>query len=303
MSFMENPESVRRVGLVAKAHQELISDELDRLASTLVDRGLDVSCDNAAAELMSGGGPGTERAALAAEVDLIIVLGGDGTLLSVARSAAENDVPVLGINYGSLGFLTSTPREEIDAAIHDVFQGRCVASRRMMLRSRIESVAGGPAPAARDDDDRVRHVLNDAVVNKTSLARIVELEVTIDGDFVSRYRADGLIAATPTGSTAYSLAAGGPILMPEVEGIVVSPISPHTLANRPLVLPGEARIGVRLLSEDQDIVLTLDGQEGLRIHPGEVVLIERSPHRFTLLQTGQRSYFEILRTKLKWGDR
>ena len=302
MSFMENPESIRRVGLVAKAKQERIGEELDRLGSALSDRGLDVYRDTAAAELMRGPGETFERHELAAEVDLIIVLGGDGTLLSVARSAAANDVPVLGINYGSLGFLTSTPREEIDEAVEDIFAGRCIASSRMMLRSRVERADGGAATDA-DGDDRVRDVLNDAVVNKTSLARIVQLEVAIDGDFVSRYRADGLIAASPTGSTAYSLASGGPILMPEVEAIVLSPISPHSLANRPLVLPGEARISVRVLSEDLDIVLTLDGQEGIQIHPGEVVLVERSPYRFTLLQTGQRSYFEILRAKLRWGDR
>ena len=153
------------------------------------------------------------------------------------------------------------------------------------------------------DESRVRDVLNDAVVNKTSLARIVRLQVTIDGDFVSRYRADGLIAATATGSTAYSLAAGGPIISPEVEAIVVSPISPHSLADRPLVVPAAARIRVRLVSEDLDIVLTLDGQEGIAIHPGEVVAIERSPYRFDLLLTGSRSYFQVLRTKLGWGDR
>jgi NAD+ kinase len=218
--------------------------------------------------------------------------------LSVACVAATADVPVLGINYGDLGFLTSTARDESTRAIGDLMAGRYTCSSRMMLRASIES-PDGVAPEA----SRVRDVLNDAVVNKTSLARIVRLQVTVDGDFVSRYRADGLIAATPTGSTAYSLAAGGPIVLPQVDAIVVSPISPHSLANRPLVLPPEAHIRVRLLSEDQDIVLTLDGQEGLAVHPGEVVTIERSPLRFKLLLTGERSYFDVLRTKLSWGDR
>ena len=296
MSETDGEQRFRRVGLVAKGQEASIADALRIIADMLTDRGLTVSCDTAAAGLLEDAGDGTDRDALPADVDVIVVLGGDGTLLSVAPGASAAGVPVLGINYGSLGFLTSTVREESEGAIDDLLGGRYVSSNRMMLRARVRSAAG-------EDDGRVRDVLNDAVVNKTSLARIVQLEVTIDGDFVSRYRADGLIAATATGSTAYSLASGGPIVMPDVEAIVVSPISPHSLANRPLVLPGEARISVRVLSEDQDIVLTLDGQEGIQVQPGEVVTVERSPRRFELLLTGQRSYFEILRTKLKWGDR
>ena len=299
MSSNNTERHFQRVGIVAKTHQEDIGPALDRIAAKLVAHGVDVACDESAAALMHDSPPAVDRPELAARVDLIVVLGGDGTLLSVARSAAAAEVPVIGINYGSLGFLTSTVRAESEAAIDDLLAGRYVSTSRMMLRASV-------APADEPDGgtvSEIRDVLNDAVVNKTALARIVELEVTIDGNFVSRYRADGLIAATPTGSTAYSLASGGPIVLPEVEAIVLSPISPHSLANRPLVLPGEARIRVRLLSEDQDIVLTLDGQEGIPVHPGEAVSIERSPYRFELLLTGQRSYFEVLRTKLRWGDR
>ncbi len=299
MSSNHTERHFQRVGIVAKTHQEDVGPALDRIAAKLVEHGRDVSCDESAADLMHDPPPAVAHSELAGHVDLIVVLGGDGTLLSVARSAAAAKVPVIGINYGSLGFLTSTVRAESEAAIDDLLAGHYVSTSRMMLRAGV-----GPA----DEPDggtasEIRDVLNDAVVNKTALARIVQLEVTVDGDFVSRYRADGLIAATPTGSTAYSLASGGPIVLPEVEAIVLSPISPHSLANRPLVLPGEARIRVRLLSEDQDIVLTLDGQEGIPVHPGEAVSIERSPYRFELLLTGQRSYFEILRTKLRWGDR
>ena len=287
----------RRVGLVAKSHEPEIAVDLDRIADVLTERGCEVMCDEEAARLMHSSPTETELGELAQAVDVIVVLGGDGTLLSVARAAAAAEVPVLGINYGSLGFLTSTARNETQRALDDLLHGRYVCSSRMMLRASVENADGSV------DQDRVRDVLNDAVVNKTSLARIVRLQVTVDEDFVSRYRADGLIAATPTGSTAYSLAAGGPIVMPEVDAIVVSPISPHSLANRPLVLPAGVRIRVRLLSEDQDIVLTLDGQEGIDIRPGEVVVVERSPHRFQLLLTGERSYFDVLRTKLSWGDR
>jgi len=263
----------------------------------LAAHGCEVLCDTAAAAIMAGSPLEISLPDLADAVDVMVVLGGDGTLLSVARAAAAAEVPVLGINYGSLGFLTSTARGESQAAIEDLLAGRYVRNSRLMLRASVASADGNVDPR------RVRDVLNDAVVNKTSLARIVRLEVTVDGEFVSRYRADGLIAATPTGSTAYSLAAGGPIVNPEVDAIVVSPICPHSLADRPLLLPADVVIRVRLLSEDQDIVLTLDGQEGIDIHPGEVVVIERSPYRFQLLLTGERSYFEVLRAKLRWGER
>ena len=282
------------LGIIAKTGQESIGEELDRLASWLEERGVQVSCDRSAAELMRDPPAAFDRAELAAAVDLVVVLGGDGTLLSVARSAGEADVPVLGINYGSLGFLTSTTRDELYAGLEKVLAGRYSTNSRMMLRARIDDPSDGAI---------TRDVLNDAVVNKTSLARIVELEMSVNGEFVSRYRADGLIVATPTGSTAYSLAAGGPIVMPEVEAIVVCPISPHSLGNRPLVLPGDASVQVRLMSADQDIVLTLDGQEGIELRPEQPVSVERSPNRFTLVHTGPRSHFELLRTKLRWGDR
>jgi len=286
----------RRIGLVAKDRKPAISQDLEVIAEHLLGHGCDIVCDEEAAALMHDGTTRVERSDLAGHVDVIVVLGGDGTLLSVAPSAAAASVPVLGINYGSLGFLTSTAREQSQRALDDLLAGNYRSSSRMMLRAQLRG-----APAGGEPGERVRDVLNDAVVNKTSLARIVDLEVTVDGDFVSRYRADGLIVSTPTGSTAYSLAAGGPIVRPEVEAIVVAPISPHSLANRPLVLPGDAHIGVRLLSDDQDIVLTLDGQEGIHVHPGEDVAIERSPYRFELLSTSRLSYFEVLRTKLKWG--
>lgn len=286
------------VGLVAKGQEASIADALRRIAKKLAAHNCTVTYDNAAAALLQSSEDGLGRKELAASVDVIVVLGGDGTLLSVAPIAAAAEVPVLGVNYGSLGFLTSSVREESDTAIRNLLNGEYTSSHRMMLRACIHD---DQSPA--ESSNRVRDVLNDAVVNKTSIARIIRLEVTIDGDFVSQYRADGLIAATPTGSTAYSLASGGPIVMPDLEAIVVSPISPHSLVNRPLVLPGQARVSVRVLSKDQDIVLTLDGQEGLQVHPGEVVTVARSPLRFELLSTGRRSHFEVLRTKLKWGDR
>jgi len=289
----QNDRVFARVGLIAKTGQGSIGDEIAHITGWLDERNVEVVLDEAAGEHAGGGTRISDRADLPAQVDLVIALGGDGTLLSVARPAAEAGTPVLGINYGSLGFLTLTPREEIYDVLEQVFAGQYVSSSRMMLRASIERADGTVV---------TWDVLNDAVVNKTSLARIIEYEVAVDDEFVSRYRADGLIVATPTGSTAYSLSAGGPLIMPEMDAVVVCPISPHSLANRPLVLPADAHIAVKLITSDQDIVLTLDGQEGATFDHREVAKIERCPHRFELLSAGERAHFEVLRAKLGWGD-
>lgn len=289
----QNDRVFARVGLIAKTGQGSIGDEIAHITGWLDERNVEVVLDEAAGEHAGGGTRISDRADLPAQVDLVIALGGDGTLLSVARPAAEAGTPVLGINYGSLGFLTLTPREEIYDVLEQVFAGQYVSSSRMMLRASIERADGTVV---------TWDVLNDAVVNKTSLARIIEYEVAVDDEFVSRYRADGLIVATPTGSTAYSLSAGGPLIMPEMDAVVVCPISPHSLANRSLVLPAEAQISVKLITSDQDIVLTLDGQEGATFDHREVAKIERCPHRFELLSAGERAHFEVLRAKLGWGD-
>lgn len=284
-----------RIGIVAKPARDEVPEGVAELRAWLRERGREVLLDQQAAGLLDEADTvGLPRDRLPEEVDLLVVLGGDGTLLSVARPAAHAGVPVLGVNYGGLGFLTVTPRTGLFAALETVLDGTCSVTERMMLRARVE--------ADGHDEEIVRDVLNDAVVNKTSLARIIELESRVDDDLVSRFRADGLILATPTGSTAYSLAAGGPIVMPEVDAILMTPISPHTLSNRPLVLPGSATARVEVLSHEQDVVLTLDGQEGIGLEPGDTVMVERSPHRFTLVLPAQHSYFEILRTKLAWGS-
>lgn len=284
-----------RIGIVAKPARDEVPEGVAELRAWLRERDREVLLDHEAASLLDDeAAAGLPRHRLPQEVDLLVVLGGDGTLLSVARPAAHAGVPVLGVNYGGLGFLTVTPRAELFAALETVLDGSYSVTQRMMLRARVE--------ADGRDEEIVRDVLNDAVVNKTSLARIIELESRVDGDLVSRFRADGLILATPTGSTAYSLAAGGPIVMPDVDAILLTPISPHTLSNRPLVLPGSATARVEVLSHEQDVVLTLDGQEGIGLDPGDTVVVERSPHRFTLVLPAQHSYFEILRTKLAWGS-
>ncbi len=285
----------RRVGIVSKPGISSLAPELRGLLDALAARNIEVALDIEAARLLGADGAGVERPELASRVDLLVVLGGDGTLLSIARFAAAADVPVLGVNYGGLGFLTSTPRNELISATEDVLGGGYVSSERSMLRAEL-------AGASRAE--LVQHdVLNDAVINKTDLARIVELTATVNNDLVSSFASDGLIVCTTTGSTAYSLAAGGPIVMPEVDAIVLTPICPHTLTNRPLVLPGDAVVQIRHESLDQEVILTLDGQAGFKLQAGETVTIRRSPYAVRLLQPVPRSYFDILRTKLQWGSR
>lgn len=290
------PPPYRRVGVVAKPLTEGMFDELRELLRVLDDAGSEVHLEPAAGDLLGGSGrPVHARQDLAANVDLLIVLGGDGTLLSVARSAAACAVPVFGINYGGMGFLTGTPRSEALTGVRELLAGRTRISVRQMLRAHIS----GPSrqqPITRD-------VVNDAVINKTEIARIVELRVSVDDELVSDFRADGLILSTATGSTAYSLAAGGPILTPEVDVFLLTPICPHTLTNRPLVLPGSAVVDIRIRSRDQQVILTLDGQEGVVLEPDDTVRVSRSPYELRLVQPQGHSYFEVLRTKLRWGSR
>jgi NAD+ kinase len=286
----------RRVGIVAKPHTEDLSGELQQLTALLEQSGAAVKLDEEAASLL--GTPrtvGVPRAELAAASDLLIVLGGDGTLLSIAPEAARAEVPVFGVNYGGLGFMTATPRDELVPATAAVLRGEYSTSPRQLLRA---TVTGPQRTAA-----FTRDVLNDAVINKNELARVVELMATVNGEIVSSFVADGLIVCTTTGSTAYSLAAGGPIVMPEVDAIVLTPISPHTLSNRPVVLPGDAKVEIELVSQDLQIILTLDGQEGILLHADDRVAIARSPHVLQLIRPGERSYFDVLRTKLRWGTR
>ncbi len=283
----------RRVGIVAKPSNEDLRSELHSLIELLEASGASVTLDEEAGKLSDGAC--VPRGELAAMSDLLVVLGGDGTLLSIAPDAAAEDVPVFGVNYGGLGFMTATTREELEPAIRAVLRGEYSVSTRQMLRATVD----GPErdqPVARD-------VLNDAVINKTDLARVVELRATVDGEMVSSFVADGLIVCTTTGSTAYSLAAGGPIVMPEVDAIVLTPISPHTLSNRPLVLPGAANVEIELVSSDLQIFLTLDGQEGILLNASDRVSVRRSPHCLKLARPGERSYFDVLRTKLRWGSR
>jgi NAD+ kinase len=226
-------------------------------------------------------------------LDLAVVLGGDGTLLSAARVTAAIDVPLLGVNLGSLGFLTEVPLQSLYSMLDAIAQGRAAVERRSLMEVQLlreETVRGSYL------------VFNDAVVNKTALARLNTYDLHIDKAFVASYRADGMIVATPTGSTAYSLSAGGPVLMPTVKAFVVTPVAPHSLTHRPLVVPDSVEIEILLRSEEEVAYLSLDGQPGLDLRDGDRVRCRLSEHQVNLFRTGS-DFFQVLRTKLKWGER
>jgi NAD+ kinase len=226
--------------------------------------------------------------------DFIIVLGGDGTLLSVARHGRGKDVPILGINLGSLGFLTEISVEELSPMLDGVMKDQYSISKRAMIDVSVKR-----------NREKVFEftILNDAVITKDALARIIDIETYVDDEYLTTFRGDGLILSTSTGSTGYSLAAGGPILYPSLRNVIVTPICPHTLTNRPIILPEDTTIRAVLLSRDERVVLTLDGQIGFPLEYGDEVTVKQSARAVSLIKSSSKGYFEILRTKLKWGER
>jgi NAD+ kinase len=225
-------------------------------------------------------------------LDLVVVLGGDGTLLSAVRDTAASDAPLLGVNLGTLGFLTDVPLSSLFSLLDAIAKGRAPVERRSLMRCELlrgESIRGSYL------------AFNDAVVNKTALARLNHYDLFVDEAFVSRYRADGMIVATPTGSTAYSLSAGGPVVMPTVNAFVITPVAPHSLTHRPLVVPDSAVVEILLRSDEEVAYLSLDGQPGLDLQDGDRVRCRRSEHKVSLFRT-DADFFHVLRTKLKWGE-
>lgn len=283
---------MRTVGIATKPRPEAV-DILGNLVAWLEGRGCRVLLDEEAADLL-GQPDGVPRARLTEQTDLMVVLGGDGTLLSVARTAGPREVPVLGVNLGGLGFLTEITLDELYPVLGAVLSGDMRPTRRVMLMCRVHR--GGRMVA-----DYV--ALNDAVINKGAMARIIDLETSINGEYVTTYRADGLILSTPTGSTAYCLAAGGPILYPTLGALVLTPICPHTLTNRPLVVPDDVTIEIVQGSASEEVSLTLDGQIGFHLQHRDAVVVQRAPRMLPLIASPKRNYFEVLRTKLKWGGR
>ena len=279
--------------MISRPRRSNLSEVAPPLLSWLEDRGIHVVYDQETASSLEQPSEGRSREQVAAASDLLLVLGGDGTLLAAARVAAPRGIPILPINMGSLGFLTSFMLEELYPALEDILAGRITISERVMLHAELQR------------GDKIldkQTVLNEVVINKGALARMIELELSIDKDFVCRYRADGLIVASPTGSTAYSLSAGGPIVHPSVESFIITPICPHTLSDRPVVVGDTSIVEVKLSAGTESVFLTLDGQKGIPLQATDRVRISRAQQLLKLIQTPNKSYFEILRNKLKWGE-
>jgi NAD+ kinase len=289
--------SIKRIGVVVKPHQPDALETLCRITEWLNELSIQLvgtpKIQHEQVEHQTGCAvdvvPDEE---LAAGVDLILVLGGDGTMISTARLIGDTVVPVMGVNYGGLGYLAEFPIEELFTALEAILAGQYKVQKRVMLA--VELWRGA---------EMVTHsrVLNDVVVNKSALARIIEIEAYLDAQFVNLFRADGLIVATPTGSTAYNLSAGGPVIYPSMNAVVITPICPFTLSNRPIVVPDESMIEVRLKTEKEDVALTLDGQVGFPLEVNDRIVIRKSKTTFNLVQPPNRNYFDVLRDKLKWG--
>jgi len=291
--------SVSRVGIVAKAQLHAATTHLHEIAEWLEKRGVQAVFETETAALL----PGTpsqavaSKSALAAGVDVVLVLGGDGTLLSMADCIGEagTSIPILGVNFGSLGFLTEITLPELYPSLEAALDGRAHIELRMMLRS----------TTIREGKTFVQLMsLNDTVITKTARSRLIDLSVSVGDEFVTRVKADGLIVATPTGSTAYNLAAGGPIVQPSVDALVLTPIAPHTLTNRPIVIPATSTERVQPnMNERDEVFVTFDGQAGFQLQAGDEISIKRAEAPLRLIRPSTRSYFEVLRTKLKWGER
>ncbi len=285
---------MRSVGIAAKITAPEALEYAKRTADDLRRRGLSVCFDEATGAAIGETKSCATRAELGTNADLLITFGGDGTLLSVARHAPDH-VPILGVNMGTLGFLTEVRAEEFPAVLERVLSGNYIVEPRVTFNARVH----GPGR-----DGREYRVLNDVAINKSALARIIEMRVTVAGQFVSTFRADGLIVSTPTGSTAYNLSAGGPIVYPTMGAVIITPICPHMLTNRPLVLPDEldVEIGISPSNDKQGIYVTLDGQEGTPLTENDRVCVRKSEQRVLLVQSPDKNYFDVLREKLKWGE-
>ena len=290
---MQPYPAYKTIGIVSRPRPSALAEVVPHLLEWLAERGVRTVYDAETASSLNRGDIGKTRHQVVEEADLLLVLGGDGTMLAASREAAPQGVPILPINLGGLGFLTSFTLEELYPALEDVLAGRAAIEERLLLL--VERTHNAEVL-------NQQRVLNDAVVHKGTPARMIAMELYINGGFVCRYRADGLIIATPTGSTAYSMSAGGPIVHPAVESILITPICPHTLSDRPVVVPNTSKVDLRLLEHSESVFLTLDGQIGVPLQSGDRVRVTRAPERLKLIHPPNKTYFEILRNKLKWGE-
>jgi len=290
---MQPRQTFHAIGILSRPRREQLSVVVPPLLKWLEAHGVKPVLDEETAAALPGNSKGRSRSLMADASQLLLVLGGDGTMLAAARLAAPRRIPILPINMGSLGFLTSFTLDELYPALEETLAGLASVSQRVMLQADL--VRAGSVIDS-------QCALNDAVIHKGALARMIQLELHINSDFVCRYRADGLIVSSPTGSTAYSLSAGGPIVHPSVEAFVITPICPHMLSDRPLVIQDSSCIEVRLNGDVESVYLTLDGQRGIPMQPTDILRVRRAEELLKLIQPPQKPYFEILRSKLKWGE-
>ena len=283
---------MQRIGVFAKRNQPDAVALALKVERWLTDRGVTVLCENELADKM--GVPGRPAAEIPSLSDMLIVLGGDGTLISVAREAGALEKPILGVNLGSLGFLTEITTQELFPVLERILSGDYQTSDRLMLDVSV---------ARNGDRIEQYQVLNDVVINKGALARIIDIKVWVNDSYLTTFKADGLIISSPTGSTAYNMAAGGPIIYPGSECLVITPICPHMLTNRPMIVSADASIRVEVMFQDEDVVLTADGQVGTSLQGGDIVEIMQASSRTRLILSPEKDYFEVLRTKLRWGER
>jgi NAD+ kinase len=283
---------IKKIGITANIEKEKIADHIRSLKKWLEDKGVKVFLEMEISRKIGHAG-GLKWNELARTSEMVVALGGDGTILRTARHLAGRRVPILGINMGSFGYLTEVNLNEIHSTLELIINGKFVTEKRMMLDV---SIKRGKTVSS------VGSVLNDVVINRGDLSRMNELEVEVNGAYLTTYKGDGIIVSTPTGSTAYSLSAGGPIVFPGKELIIVNPICPHTLTNRPIIFSEDSNLKITLWSKDRGAMLALDGQEAHRIKSGDVVIVKRSKHSIMLVLSPYRSYAEILRSKLGWGD-
>lgn len=299
---------MKRIGIIAKKNKPEAVSIARSLVEWLQPKKIEVYIEEEMGRLLFTSGPSlraglplsdayinsVERSDIPDHVEMVIVLGGDGTLLSVARLVGVHEVPILGVNLGGLGFLTEITLEELYRVLERVIQGDFITDERVVLNAAV---------IRRGERMAEFIVLNDAVINKGALARIIDLETTINEEYLTTFKSDGLIISTPTGSTAYNLSAGGPIVYPSLHCIIITPICSHTLTNRPIMVPDDVEVRVILKAKQQEVILTLDGQQGFSLEFEDVVEVRKAEGRILLIKSPYRHYFEVLREKLKWGER
>ena len=282
---------MKTIAIIAKPHGEMVREIVNKVLLYLDRADRDVLFDKRTADVL-GRTDYAGDSEIKEKADLIVVLGGDGTLISAVRILEEKETPIMGVNLGRLGFLTENKSEDVIDTLSQVLNGNYRIERRMKLHSHL--MVDGEKSIEID-------VLNDITINKSDLARIIDIELIIDGQYVNNYRADGIIFATPTGSTAYNMAAGGPIVHPGLHSIIVTPICPHALTNKPLVISDESEICVRILNEDENVSITYDGQVSEKIDPSKLIIIKKASSITNLIVPTDKNYYMLLREKLGWG--